>query len=250
MKLIDAFIFNNEINLLRFRLTELEEVVDHFLIIEARQTFTGNIKPLYYKENQHLFERHASKIISVVIEEFPKTLGTWEREFYQRNRIFTGLANVPSLQSNDLVIFGDADEIPDAKTLMAIKETGLQGIHQLHQHLYYYTIENRCVSLDWRGQKIGNVESLGDNIHNHRISNYPDIPNGGWHFSYFGGFDNIVKKIQDFSHQEYNNESFLNQDMVKLVTQGKDLFRRHDVIFKHIPAQENPYLPSNYKMLL
>jgi hypothetical protein len=36
-----------------------------------------------------------------------------------------------------------------------------------------------------------------------------------------------VKKIQSFSHQEYNNEKYVNEEIKKKVSQGKDLFGRN-----------------------
>ena len=44
IKLIDAFLFFNEVELLKFRLQYLSEVVDYFIIVEATHTHTGKEK--------------------------------------------------------------------------------------------------------------------------------------------------------------------------------------------------------------
>ena len=41
MKIIDCFIFYNEVDILEYRLKTLNEVVDYFIIVESRQTFIG-----------------------------------------------------------------------------------------------------------------------------------------------------------------------------------------------------------------
>jgi hypothetical protein len=42
--LIDCFTFYNEINMLRFRLEELKDVVDYFVLVESDMTFNKNRK--------------------------------------------------------------------------------------------------------------------------------------------------------------------------------------------------------------
>jgi len=44
IKLIDAFLFFNEVELLKFRLQYLNDIVDYFIIVESNKTFTGKDK--------------------------------------------------------------------------------------------------------------------------------------------------------------------------------------------------------------
>ena len=60
-KVIDCFPFFNELELLKFRLTELDPYVDKFVLVESTRTFTGNFKPLYYSLNKDLFTYNAKK---------------------------------------------------------------------------------------------------------------------------------------------------------------------------------------------
>ena len=44
MKIFDCFIFNNEVELLEIRLNILNDVVDKFVIVEGKSTFSGKKK--------------------------------------------------------------------------------------------------------------------------------------------------------------------------------------------------------------
>ena len=68
-KLIDCFIFYNELQLLLFRLEELYEIVDYFVLVESTVTFTGNAKPLYFEQHKELFHKYIDKIIHIVEED-------------------------------------------------------------------------------------------------------------------------------------------------------------------------------------
>ncbi|MHA1277538.1 MAG: hypothetical protein ACTSQ8_10125 [Candidatus Helarchaeota archaeon] len=68
MKIYDCFLFYNELDLLDMRLHELNHIVDFFVLVEAKKTFTGKNKELYYKKNQELFRDFQDKIIHVVVD--------------------------------------------------------------------------------------------------------------------------------------------------------------------------------------
>ncbi len=58
------------------------------------------------------------------------------------------------------------------------------------------------------------------------------IPNSGWHLSYFLSLDDMKRKIESTSHREYDKDEFKQRDFLfECVTQGKDLYRREDVVF-------------------
>ena len=61
-KIIDAIFLYDEIEMLHFRLTELDEYVDEFVIMECEMDFKGNPKPLNYLENIDLFKKWENKI--------------------------------------------------------------------------------------------------------------------------------------------------------------------------------------------
>lgn len=71
--IIDSFTFFNELNMLEFRLEELNEYVDYFVLVEATKTFSGNPKPLYFQENKDRYSKFLHKIIHVVVDDLPDT---------------------------------------------------------------------------------------------------------------------------------------------------------------------------------
>ena len=125
IKIVDCFLFYNEIELLIYRLNTLETIVDYFILVESRFTFTGRPKPLYYEENKLLFERFKDKIIHIVVDDciykYPdiRDPQQWENEIFQRNCISKGI-NRLELNESDLILISDVDEIPDPNTLKNI----------------------------------------------------------------------------------------------------------------------------------
>ena len=57
--------------LLKYRLTILNEYVDYFVLVEATHTHVGKDKPLFYQENKELFTEFNHKIIHIVVEDLP-----------------------------------------------------------------------------------------------------------------------------------------------------------------------------------
>ena len=51
-KIIDTIFLYDEIDMLLFRFTELNEYVDHFIVMESNIDFLGNLKPFFFLENR------------------------------------------------------------------------------------------------------------------------------------------------------------------------------------------------------
>ena len=80
-KIIDGFIFYNELELLNYRLNVLNDVVDYFIIVESTHTFVGKEKTLYYQENKELFNE---RFITFRFLELKPELFTKKKEFDER----------------------------------------------------------------------------------------------------------------------------------------------------------------------
>jgi beta-1,4-mannosyl-glycoprotein beta-1,4-N-acetylglucosaminyltransferase len=53
------------------------------------------------------------------------------------------------------------------------------------------------------------------------------VPGAGWHYSWFGGKDSIVKKLESYSHSEFNLPQFKTREHVDhCMLEGIDLFLR------------------------
>lgn len=247
-KIIDCFIFYNELDMLEFRLNYLYNSVDYFVLVESTFTFKGNKKKLYYKNTQKRFEKYQDKIIHIMVEDMPNTNNAWDNEKFQRKCIDRGLSKL-NLTNNDIIIVSDLDEIIDRDTLSKI--TNVNGILNLQQDMYYYNIETKQKN-KWNFAKILDYKTYCDYnkdcsvirlLHlNYKLN---CVDKGGWHFSYFGNIDFIKNKIKNFSHQEFNKKEYLNKIKDK-VKEGKDLFGRENE-FIIIKVEENTYLPENYQ---
>ena len=240
-KLIDSFIFYNELSTLNMRLHELDDYVDYFVIVEADITHAGNPKPLYYGDNKDFFKEFEDKIIHFVVDDMPEPNDSWGREFHQRNSLIRAVARVPDIKSEDIVLVSDADEIPNP-TYLIREQFDDYRIFVFNQRFFYYdfTTENPN---GWPGTMSIPYHYFSDIDLNHmRKSKYRKkdkrvtyLPkkvsrevHAGWHCTFFGGVDRIITKIESWSHQRYNHSKYKNKEKIaELVRDKKDLiFRR------------------------
>lgn len=262
MKIIDSFIFYNELDLLTYRLNLLNNIVDYFIIVESTHTFIGKEKKLFFNENKHLFENFTNKIIHIIVDDLPYKYpnvniannDVWHNEFFQRNAISRGINYIENLTESDLIIISDIDEIPDPYTLDKIKQgTIIVDFNILELDLYYYNLNTRfnkykCVACKIISYK--KYKELNVNCTTIRRMDCSKILNGGWHLSYFGDKYCIQNKIQNFSHQELNIESYTDlKNIEKRMQNSIDLFGRNHSIEK-IKIEDNTYLPIDYSKYL
>jgi len=252
-KLIDCFIFYNELEMLLFRLTELYDTVDFFILVEAKHTFTGVSKILFFEAHKEMFSKYMDKIIHIIVDKMPNTSNPWDNEKYQRNYIHKGILKL-NLNCDDVIIISDCDEIPDSNTLNIVKRCGICTIYGLEMDMYYY-------NLSWKGTKWYHSKIVPYSVY--KLVNEPEkirfekckiLTRGGWHFSYFGNVEFIRNKIKNFSHQEYNTDKYTNEENIKKsIENGDDLFSRtgkwgHEL--KHVRLKDNDNLPNNYGLLV
>jgi len=241
----DCFTFFNELDLLEIRLNTLNDVVDRFVLVEATQTFTGKDKPLHFNENKARFSPFLHKITHIIVDDFPAFETPWINENVQRNSIIRGLT---ALHPNDVMMISDVDEIPDP--VMVEKHKNTPGVKLFEQKLYYYYLNYQNYSSPiWRlstkmlsyrdflnldDKHVTYNEYLPASLNKGPTANKvrfyeKNIPirNAGWHFSYLGGVDAIITKIQSFSHQEYNLARNRDPDWIRQCLQsGKDILGR------------------------
>ena len=245
----DCFTFFNELDLLEIRLNLLNSIVDYFVLVEGTKTFTNKDKRLEYEINKERFKPFRHKIIHIIVDSYPEYTGNpWEYEFFQRNSIMRGLINC---KKNDFVIISDVDEIPAPDVIL--KCTDPQNIYFFTQNSYNVYLnmqyENEkhwdgtvmlsfsrittpehirtCRLYYKKNQYISIIKKYfyfltlniyrykkWSNICKHQLKRSIEIDNGGWHFSYCGGTQIIVEKLQSYSHQEYNTEKNRNPEYI------------------------------------
>ena len=235
MKIFDCFTYYNERDILRVRLEELGDTVDYFIVVEASETFTGKTKPYYFDKLPSWINKWQEKIIRVKID-FPSHLDSpWDREYFQRNSIIQGLHQAGA-QKEDLVLISDADEIIKASTIRSINKSNLPARLDVKQYFWNFNwqVPKHC---DQGARPV--VCEMMDLLHMSpqylRSLDLPLIEDGGWHFSFFGEYDNIKNKIESFAHTEYDEEQYKSYERVlSRIYSGIDPFDRFPLKYYEI----------------
>lgn len=249
----DCFTFFNELDLLEIRLNVLNNVVDKFVLVEMTKTHTGKDKELYFSKNQERFAKFNKKIIHIIVDDYPELEKSesddfgnkWLLENYQRDAIMRGLKDAAD---DDIVIISDLDEIPSPTIIQNYKNEKQNGIWVLEQKMMYYFINNICITDPiWRnGTRIGLLKNML-NPHQDleerefyqfskkglptyfRFCQGTNIPDAGWHFSYCGGIEAIIKKRQSIVEQQFNTSLNMSPGYIrKMIAQGKDILDRKE----------------------
>ncbi|WP_431857378.1 hypothetical protein [Azospirillum sp.] len=250
----NCFIFFNELDILELQLEETYDYVDKFVIVEATETHMHVPKPLYYADNRSRFQRFADKIIHVVVDDMPAGADSWQMEFFQRNAIARGLADTTA---EDTIIIADVDEIIRRECLRDLRNdprllVGMRlqfsyfrlnyvNVAGPEQHMVWAIAAKQPVVAQTSPQKIRDSRF---GIHAKAASGAFDgqvgaIDNAGWHFSYIGNTAHVVNKLRNFSHQEFNVDSFLQSiDVDDLIRRGADLFDRSGYRWELWPVDE------------
>ena len=143
LRIMDAFPFFNEVEMLRVRLAELSPVVDKFILVESAMTHSGKPKELLFEQRRDEFEPWLDKIIHVVMERLPDSKDHWVRERAQRNGIHEGIEQAGAY-GEDVVLVSDTDEIPRRSTVRAMSWCdGISTPAQLRSVFYYYSLQHR-----------------------------------------------------------------------------------------------------------
>jgi len=203
--------FRDELDLLECRLRTLDGKVHRHVIAESPVTFQGDPKPLHFMENLERFSPWLDRITYVSVDPDDLPAGkdppclspgpvlnmcpkAWQREKIQRNCLRRGMAGI---EPGDIVLFGDADEIPrlddwrpSRRPRVFAQRNHIFAVDWQHPDVWHGT-----VAAPWR--KVGTFQELRD-----QREQLPEVGNGGWHFSWLGGPEEIAAKAKTSSHGE------------------------------------------------
>ncbi|MGN0833935.1 MAG: hypothetical protein ACI4RD_09860 [Kiritimatiellia bacterium] len=244
----DCFSIYNELDLLEIRLNVLWDVVDRFVFTEGTKTHTGKPKPLYFEANKARFAKYASKLVHIVVDDFPakpdwydERQVTWMNEDWQRNAVKRALRDAAP---DDLIMISDVDEIPSPEAVLKCRTMdGVVGFEQMLTN-YYLNFVSYTTPV-WRGTKAAKFKVFDDRTTYAKMKPSPyvdEVTNrgatasrlrhvqpgrflrqAGWHFSYLGGAKAIVAKMNSVA-QEYRNENNTSEEWVaRVVEQGLDV---------------------------
>lgn len=242
MKIIDCFLFHQELDMLNIRLHYLENYVDKFVILESSQTFSGKKKEFLFENNRKLFKKFDGKIIYFQINEFHssykevidnlkisqdpikhKVLSllhnhnhynkkelNWVLDTYQRESLHIPLSKI--CNDNDLVLLSDLDEIPSIDFLSYISKNDFENFITARQREYNIFL-NLFKNANWIGTIAGKYKYLKNHSLNLMRKDSKDVNCnyikhvdifGGYHFSWIGKKDFILNKLNSTGHQEVN----------------------------------------------
>ena len=242
--IVDAFTYFNEKELVELRVKYLNDLVDHFLIVEADVTHTGKEKKWNFPEilNSSL-KKFANKIHyhqmkvdlkKAEAEKSPRykgaTLGrSWKIESMQRNFIKD---SCKEFSPKDIIIMSDMDEIPSRDKISFIKSCDFEIIAPVafsqalfHLDCHYLYDEQWIGSVVITKKLIDKYEPQIFRDLRTRISTFNEA---GWSFSSFGGPKRVGEKLEAFCHEEYNKEIYKNEIHInKCIETGEDLFNRN-----------------------
>ncbi len=264
-RVFDCFALFNELDLLEVRLNELNDVVDVFVLVEATKTFQKKPKPLYYSENKVRFTRFHNKIRHVVVDKYPNFFSRFkipkpmDYENHQKDQVKKALTDCAP---DDVIIFSDVDEIPKPRLLLEYKDK--PGVRIFQQRIYYYFLN--CMEVDpidqtkpkwWYGsvmtafKDFKSVKKLRVLREVHKYKGNTIIEDAGWHFTYLGGVEKIIYKLESFGHTEFNTDDIKDPERIKkLIESGKSILG-HDnkLVFGRIDESYPLYIQQNQDKL-
>ena len=264
MAIYDCFQFFNEEHILDLRFNILNKFVNFFVIVESTSDHQGKEKKLNFDINK--FNKFKNKIIYIVVDDTPENLrkkhlwGESLTEQHQRNSLTRGLKKC---LDNDLVIISDVDEIPDLTKLNTFKKENKYAVFSQKMFNFKLNLLNNTES-NWHGSKICLKKDLKSPqwLRNLKFKKYPFwridkpknlqiIENGGWHFAYLQNPKNISKKIQSFSHGEFNTSDFTDESNIEeKIKLQKDIFNR-DISYSKVEIDNSfpEYIIKNKEKL-
>jgi beta-1,4-mannosyl-glycoprotein beta-1,4-N-acetylglucosaminyltransferase len=223
-KILDAFLFYNELDLLKTRLAYLGEHVDQFIIAEANIDFAGKPKPFLLNAELIRSLPFSEKIVyhqeQINLESIVwrykriryhnrKIKFLWTIQDAQRNSLLKPLRN---FSKNDIVIFSDLDEFPaipaihEAIRILNLSTSNTKHLAlSLHQILFYFNV-NTCAYKDLFYGSVIAKNAAFFQLKPHKLradkNDLPHINSGGWHFSYFMNEEKIINKVLTISDVE------------------------------------------------
>lgn len=239
----DAFTLFNETDVLDLHINNSYPHVDHILIVESDRTYAGEkIAAPLWDSVKHKYLDFADKITHIVTTLDGNPNSRWDNEAKQRNDVEIGLVGA---EPDDMIFFSCVDEIIHPALFGAVTENSVLELDN-----YYYALNGKDVGTNpihpmpiciRRGDINGNLHQIWEGRHSLAV-----VPGAGWHFSYLGGIDQIVQKLEAYSHSEHDTDE-VKDNLKANIAAGNDIFGRPDHAFKYVKIDKSfpPYLYEN-----
>jgi len=253
--IFDCFLFFQEIDILQIRLDYLYDLVDKFIIVEAGESFTGKKKEFIFEKNINIFEKYIDKIFYYKIYDRHKNYNSIiefltnknskvhskikffidNHNYYDKDKIHYILdsyhrecIHIPLSKicnDDDLIILSDLDEIPNRKVIKNVKDIKKPLVCKQNEFKYFLNLYSNN---NWLGSTIinyYNLKSTSLNIIRRESSKFNIVFPGGYHFTSIGKEKDIINKIENWGHQEFN-QKIIKKNLMKNIKNGRDIFYR------------------------
>lgn len=229
--IIDAVMYNGEKDVLKIRRAELDDVVDHRVVVSGCTDFRGRARtaPTAVPTRRETWSVFPDPFFYHPSERTP-----WERECAQRNSLLAAVEEL-NPQPDDKVIISDVDEIPARAAINALHEYRIGYGHRidvivLPVQLFYYRLNLAMNHTTPYQPVIATVQALRECLPQQlreNGANGSSVPIPGWHFSFLGDVASIQRKIHQFAHEEYDTEQFTaDAHIEQCIKEGLDIFGR------------------------
>lgn len=229
MAIIDVVMYNGEEEIWDLHYHILKDSVDEFIVVEARTTFSGKPKELYFPKIQAKYERVKYFVIDenyspgeiLQAENSPNTQGAdhWTNEFLQKESIKKALIH---LKDDDVVFVGDCDEIWNPEHLIFLRN--VQKPEKLKLQVYTYYLNNLSSEEFW-GTIVSRYQWIKDECLNHiRTNAMKTLGEYGWHFTSLA--KDLPRKLDDSYTKESYNTKEIQENLEKNIKENKDFLGR------------------------
>ena len=226
VRVFDCFIFHNELDILKLRIDYLKDIVDCFVIVESKLTFTNKEKEKYYAcEYINKLPHNLRKKIRYVQlnpQDLPEEIknNPWEMEYFVRNAISFALNDISYF---DFLWITDVDEIPNKNNIFKLGRLSMFFAYYKMNLLKKYPWQNHPKAVLGKHIKHNKPQLLRWNKWKFGFN----VKNGGWHFSFLMSPNMIREKVQSYAHQEVNRDEFISlENIEKSIKNKKDIFGR------------------------
>jgi beta-1,4-mannosyl-glycoprotein beta-1,4-N-acetylglucosaminyltransferase len=270
-KKIDCILFYDELEMLLFRLNELEDQVDYFIIMECDVDFRGKNKKLFFQENKDLFKKWESKIIYLPttnitknhidsICEITKFTGLTQfknTELTSNEIIYCQLYDLYNflisfnLYSEEIILFSNVDEIPDLNHFDSVIENlnfepvFLKQTNFIWTTKYYDPTPYLGTACFQFASLLGFPNKIFQKYlsKKNRLFNTETICENGFYFSHFYSLEKTIEKLKLISD---------DKNITERITNGfNNLISIHDYGYENLQPliQYSGKLPKRHDLL-
>lgn len=239
---IDTFPINGELEMLQMRLEEMSPAVDYFIAVEADVDHQDHPKPYHISDNIDRFAAWADKLIVVKATGLPTHADDpdpWARELAQREYVKDGLTELHErgidLGPDTVILHGDVDEICRPLFVRNCHPAGVEFV-SFGQRMF-------CFAVDWQhpdmwcgtvAATLRQIVQIGakpfQKLRNTRNRNHIVLlGDSGWHFSWLGGKQVTLNKLNSFCHPEIAERTLVGLNSELYLREGLHVDGRRQI---------------------